>query len=206
MASSSKKDHRKNSSGIKSEPAAVALATNQAAAQAEDYSELLIGCGSRANKDISIPGKEKFHHLVRLDYNADHHPDVLWDLRNHPLPFEDNTFNEVHAYEVLEHLAQQGDYRFFFAEFSEYWRILKPGGHFFATVPDYRSKWAWGDPSHTRVIQSESLVFLDQDEYTTQVGVTKMSDFRSIYKAHFKFRYGTTNGETLKFVLEAIKQ
>lgn len=203
MGSTLKKTHRKVS---KTQAAIPEDAVLPAVFSSEGYCELLIGCGSRVNKDISIPGKEKFHHLVRLDYNSDHQPDIVWDLRNHPLPLEDNTFDEIHAYEVLEHLAQQGDYRFFFAEFSEYWRILKPGGHFFASVPDYRSKWAWGDPSHTRVVQAESLVFLDQDEYTAQVGVTKMSDFRPIYKAHFKIRFSQTNGETLKFVLEAIKK
>lgn len=174
-------------------------------AEPDEYHELLMGCGSRTVKDISLTGKEAFHQLTRLDYNGDHKPDVVWDLRQHPLPFEDNTFDEIHAYEVLEHLAQQGDYRFFFAEFSEYWRILKPGGHFFASSPDYRSKWAWGDPSHTRVMQPENLVFLDQDAYSNQVGVTTMSDFRFLYKAHFKARYSHADGERFQFVLEAIK-
>ncbi len=83
-----------------------------------------MGCGSSTVKKISVQGHEEFSHLTRLDNNPDHNPDVVWDLRVHPLSFEDNTFDEIHAYEVLEHLAQQGDYKFFFAEFSEYWRIL----------------------------------------------------------------------------------
>ena len=127
-----------------------------------------MGCGSRTEKDIYI-GNPEFENVTRLDYNADHKPDVVWDLSVHPLPFEDEEFDEIHAYEVLEHLATQGDYEFFFAEFTEYWRILKPGGRFYASVPI--KEWTWGDPSHKRAIQPETLIFLDQDQYA-QVGTT----------------------------------
>src|SRR5690606_26663551 len=115
--------------------------------------------------------------------NKDHNPDIVWDLTVHPLPFNDEEFDEIHAYEVLEHLANQGDYEFFFKEFTEYWRILKPKGRFFASVPV--GVWTWGDPSHKRVIQPETLIFLDQDQYA-QVGTTSMSDFRYLYKVSFK--------------------
>ena len=74
--------------------------------------ELLMGCGSRTEKDIYIDNPE-FENVTRLDYNADHNPDVVWDLSVHPLPFNDEEFDEIHAYEVLEHLATQGDYEFF---------------------------------------------------------------------------------------------
>ena len=159
--------------------------------------ELLIGCGSRTEKDICI-GSPDFENVVRLDYNASHNPDILWDLRDHPLPFSDEEFDEIHAYEVLEHLAYQGDYEFFFQEFSEYWRILKPNGRFFASVPT--GAWAWGDPSHRRAIQPETLIFLDQSQYE-QVGQTSMSDFRSIYKVSFKTIFAEMK-DKFYFVLE----
>lgn len=170
-----------------------------------DYRELLIGCGSSMLKKITVSGHEQFTNLTRLDINADHNPDVVWDLRQHPLPFEDNTFDEIHAYEVLEHLAQQGDYKFFFAEFSEYWRILKNKGFFFLTVPDRNSVWAWGDPSHTRIIQIENLTYLDQDAYKQQVGITSISDFRYLYKANFKIGYSEVKDGILSVVLQAFK-
>jgi len=166
------------------------------------HKELLLGCGSRTIKDLSVGENKDFWGLVRLDNNADHKPDVVWDLTQHPLPFADEEFDEIHAYDVLEHLAQQGDYEFFFKEFSEYWRILKPGGAFCASVPAVNTAWAWGDPSHKRVIQPESLVFLSQKAYEEQVGKTKMSDFRGIYKVNFDLLYSQVQGDTFFFVLK----
>jgi hypothetical protein len=62
---------------------------------------------------------------------------------------------------------------------------MKPNGLFFATVPSWKSEWAWGDPSHTRVVQGANLPFLSQAVYERDVGSTPMSDFRYMYKADF---------------------
>lgn len=168
--------------------------------------ELLIGCGSRMDKLFDMHGVEPgWHDLTRLDINSDHNPDVVWDLTKLPLPFEDNTFDEIHAYEVLEHTGSQGDYKFFFAQFDEFYRILKPDGFIIATVPVWNSIWAFGDPSHTRTIQAESLIFLDQSIYTERVGISPMSDFRYIYKSDFKLLDHKTADMTFAFVLQAIK-
>ena len=167
--------------------------------------ELLIGCGSNHSKRLATDGTKGWDNLTTLDYNATHKPTVVWDLMNLPLPFNDREFDEIHAYEVLEHLGQQGDYKLFFAQFSEFWRLLKPNGHFLATCPSRNSVWALGDPSHTRIMQLEQLVFLSQEEYRKQVGKTPMSDFRNIYRADFKVVFQEDDGETIQFVLKAIK-
>ena len=145
--------------------------------------DLLIGCGSRRDK---IVGDGDFVDLVTLDNNPDHRPDIVHDLERLPLPFPDESFNEIHAYEVLEHVGAQGDYKFFFAQFSDFWRLLKPGGLLCGTSPSYSSRWKWGDPSHRRVIMPESFIFLDQEQYAKQVGKNSMSDFRYLYKADFE--------------------
>ena len=148
--------------------------------------ELLIGCGSERTKRLTCDGSKDWSNLTTLDYNPDHKPDVVWDLMQAALPFEDNSFDEIHAYEVLEHIGPQGDYHLFFAQFTEFHRILKPNGYLVASVPHWASMWAWGDPSHSRIINEGTLAFLSQAEYVKQVGKTPMTDFRYLYKADFK--------------------
>lgn len=167
---------------------------------------LLLGAGASLKKWIRTPhGEADFKDLTTLDINSEHNPDVVYDLNILPLPFGDAEFDEIHAYEVLEHLGRQGDWRFFFKEWSEYYRILKPGGLFVGSVPAIDSPWVWGDPSHTRLISTDTFLFLDQDQYKKQVGVTPMSDFRFCYKGDFHLRWTKVDGGRLFFVLEAIK-
>lgn len=167
--------------------------------------ELLLGCGARTVKDVVTRGSKEFVSPVRLDINPDHKPDVVWDLNVRPLPFADNSFDEIHAYEVLEHIGKQGDYKGFFEEFTEYHRILKPDGLLVVSVPMWNSVWAWGDPSHTRVINSGSIVFLSQKQYQSQIGHTSMTDFRYVYKADFDIEMAQETQDKFYFVLRAIK-
>ena len=105
----------------------------------------------------------------------------------------------------LEHTGSQGDYKFFFKQFSDFWRVLKPGGHLLATCPSKNSIWALGDPSHTRILVKENLVFLSQKAYAENVGKNSMSDFRNIYKADFDYVFVDEGDEKFMFVLKAIK-
>jgi SAM-dependent methyltransferase len=167
--------------------------------------ELLIGCGNNRKKKMHPEGFPEWENLITLDISEDCRPDVVHDLEKFPYPFEDNTFDEIHAYEVLEHTGTQGDWKFFFDQFEELHRILKPGGRIFGTVPLWSSIWAWGDPSHKRVLSRASLTFLSQAEYDKQVGETAMTDFREYYKADFNFLHVKEEKDTFGFVLEAVK-
>lgn len=120
--------------------------------------------------------------------------------------FNSSYFDEIHAYEVLEHCGAQGDSKLFFAQFGEFWRMLKPNGYFCATVPAHTSPWAWGDPGHTRIINRGTLVFLDKDEYERQLGKTSMSDYRTeLGDTNFKCVFAETVQETFRFVLRTVK-
>jgi SAM-dependent methyltransferase len=76
------------------------------------------------------------------------------------LPFSASTFDEIHAYSVLEHYGRQGDFEGFFRGFGELWRVLKPGGYLIAGTPAYYDHWAWGDPGHTRIINHCTITYL----------------------------------------------
>ena len=167
--------------------------------------ELLIGCGHNRRKKLSCNNKDDWTELVTLDINPDCKPDVVWDLNQLPLPFADNTFDEIHASQVMEHVGRQGDWHFWLDQFSDFWRILKPDGMFFVDCPHYASPWCWGDPGHSRVITLESLIFLDQTEYAKQVGVTHMTDYRPYYRADFRCLFAETVGGEIRFVVQAVK-
>ncbi len=169
------------------------------------YSELMVGAGNSRAKKIKVRSMpNEWRNLTTLDIDPSTGCDITHDLNVLPLPFEDNAFDEIHAYEVLEHCGRQGDWKFFLNQFEEFWRILKPGGLFLASCPAHDSMWAWGDPGHTRIIAPGSLVFLNQEEYA-QVGKTAMADYRPWYKGNLRtVGAGTENG-TFGFVLEAVK-
>lgn len=181
------------------------------------YRELILGAGWRLpEKQLKLAGNENWSHTTAVDisYRSPQQNTggfdwlIQHDLRKHPLPFGDNLFDEIHAYDILEHLAQQGDVDFFLREWSEYWRIIKPGGVFIGSVPEWTSPWAWGDPGHTRVVQLENFVFLSQQEYEKQVGKTPMSDYRQhpwFYRADWRLQYYKSENEKLTFALHAVK-
>ena len=147
--------------------------------------ELVLGAGNCRVKKI-YNANNQYIDPVYVDIDPDSNPDILLDLNTNSLPFPDSSFEEVHMYEVLEHLGTQGDYKHFFSFFEEIARVLVPEGLFIASVPASSSPWVWGDPGHTRAIPPECLVFLDQQEYENQVGKTPMTDYRGIYKADLK--------------------
>lgn len=167
--------------------------------------ELLIGCGHSRKKYVTGTWTTPdWSRLTTLDVDPAVGPDVVHDLNVLPYPFADNEFDEIHAYEVLEHCGRQGDWRFFFAQFYEFWRMLKPNGFLVATVPMWDSPWAWGDPGHTRVIPKEALIFLDQREYV-QVGKSSMTDYRGAWKGNFQCYACTETEHQFGFILQAIK-
>jgi len=172
---------------------------------------LLMGCGARKERRVLVPGAPEnptFDHayVTTLDSNITHKPDVLWNLDERPLPFADNSFDEIHAYEVLEHIGRQGDWRGFFEEFAEYHRILKPDGLLVATTPSYMSAWCWGDPGHRRVFTPGTLVFLSHEEYEKQLGKSPMSDYREyLGKTDFVRVAAQQDEDYFVFILRAKK-
>ena len=152
--------------------------------------QLLMGAGHNREKRVVLTTKREdkmWKSLVTCDINPACHVDHVFDLNTYPWPFADEEFQEIHAYEVLEHLGQQGDYKSFFAFFTELYRVMEPDGYFMFTCPSWKSEAAWADPGHTRVLTPITLAFLDQSQYKRQIDECKgwMTDYRSIYKANF---------------------
>lgn len=192
---------------------------------------LLIGCGYARDRRIDpLAGKLSPRtdwsdgELYTLDRNRRCEPDFVADLdagssnwsldvvrtnRGMTLITNDarhvfirpGSFDEVHAYEVLEHLGRQGDVESFFASFEPIWHVLKTGGYLCGTVPSLHSPWAWGDPGHRRILTAGTLAFLDR----THPVAPPSSDYRALNLCDFRLDSSYDDGERLSFVLEALK-
>lgn len=169
---------------------------------------------------------ERWTHVMAVDINPRCNPDYIMDLDKGleiqtqcPMPDDidlfkslgdvvmvrDSVFDEVHAYEVLEHLGSQGDHLKFFADFDELWRVLRPGGYLCATVPSRYSMWMWGDPGHRRAILQGSLGFLRRPNYDAWLETTPMTEYRDVFKGDWDIVNSYDNEDTHSFVLQAVK-
>jgi len=93
--------------------------------------KLNLGCGEHH--------KEGY---VNLDWQPLTKPDVSHNLNKFPYPFEDNSFDLVEAYHILEHLDKP------FVVMKEMHRILKPGGKLRIKVPHFSRGFTHAEHVH----------------------------------------------------------
>jgi SAM-dependent methyltransferase len=120
---------------------------------------LLLGEGSRNEQEIVNRvldvgcGRVKAPGSIGVDWNPDATAaDVLCDL-NRPLPFGDDTFDEVRAVHIIEHLDQVID------TMAELHRVTRPGGSIYLVTPHYSDFASWCDPTHRWHLNTFSFRF-----------------------------------------------
>lgn len=116
-------------------------------ARLEGKKVLDIGCGRS-----KLPGSTGLDHMPLPGV------DVVADL-NKRLPFDDASFDVVHANQVLEHVAD------LIPLIHEIHRILKPGGLLVAHTPYFRAAWAHIDPTHVRHFTISTLDYFVKGTY-----------------------------------------
>jgi SAM-dependent methyltransferase len=148
---------------------------------------LLVAAGHSRDKKLftTEQGDQWNGRLVTVDINPNCGANVIHDMAVRPFPFADAEFDEIHAYDCLEHWGTQGDWRGWFDEMREYRRILKPGGTMSIVVPVGEDRFA--DPGHVRFFSMNHFHFLDQNWYAGQIKAgTSAADYRWYWKDHFQ--------------------
>lgn len=93
------------------------------------------------------------------------------NLAIEPIPFPDNHFDSLSAYDFLEHIPRvaldiaRGTSRLPYIELmNEVWRVLKPGGLFYAVTPMHSHEKMWRDPTHVNPVTPKSYRYFTEPE------------------------------------------
>jgi len=96
---------------------------------------------------------------------------VAANLSIDPIPFPDSHFDSLSAYDFLEHVPRvalnytsKTTHFPFVALMNEIWRVLKPGGLFYAVTPAYPHEKAFRDPTHVNVLGTKSHRYFTRPE------------------------------------------
>ncbi len=106
-------------------------------------------------------GYEALQGYVNVDRRALPGVDVVWNLDDHPWPFDDGSAEEIRAFDVFEHLLDV------IGAMDECWRILAPQGRLTIRGPAPESPNLWVDVSHRRAFVEHSF---DHFDWETEFG------------------------------------
>ncbi|MBS7808762.1 class I SAM-dependent methyltransferase [Variovorax sp. PCZ-1] len=124
-------------------------------------SHLDLGCGQRPKNPYGHPRLFGVDIRSGLQIEGVERIEAA-NLSSQPIPFGDNQFDSVSAYDFLEHVPRvsldaQGDTQFPFIKLiDEIWRVLKPGGMLYAITPAYPHEKAFRDPTHVNIITAKT--------------------------------------------------
>jgi SAM-dependent methyltransferase len=113
------------------------------------------------------------------------------NLSLEPIPYPDNYFDSVSAYDFFEHVprvlstADGLSTRFPFIELmNEIWRVLKPNGVLYASTPCYPYQEVFQDPTHVNF-----LTLTSHDYFTRPKRLAAMYGFAGDFSAKRVLRY-----------------
>jgi SAM-dependent methyltransferase len=117
-----------------------------------------IGCGGNPRNPFNA------ERLIGLDVMTNQEGVYPCVIGYEPLPLHDSSVDFISAFDFIEHLPRTAVVNCqllnpFIDTMSEIWRVLKPGGLFFAQTPAYPSMAAFVDPTHVNVITEGTVSY-----------------------------------------------
>jgi SAM-dependent methyltransferase len=111
----------------------------------KDNIKLNIGCGDNV-----------YDGYINMDKVCLDNVDLVWDLEHTPLPFKDNSVQEIRAEHIMEHVSN------FMQLIEELYRICKPDAHIHILAPYYKYEGAFRDPTHKSFFTEHSFAYFQE--------------------------------------------
>jgi SAM-dependent methyltransferase len=102
-------------------------------------------------------GVNKYPGAIGVDRNARTRADVLCELDHFPYPFRDDSFDQLRAVHVIEHVSDV------IRTIEEFHRLVRDGGSIHIVTPHYTDFSSFCDPTHRWHLNSFSLRYFGQD-------------------------------------------
>jgi SAM-dependent methyltransferase len=136
-------------------------------------------------------GELNFPNCFNVDLRQTSIVNQIVDLSKHPWPFENEQYDNVYAYDIIEHLEDV------ISCMEEIHRIIKPNGKVYIRTSYWKMESAFVDPTHRHFFTLRSFDYFDPSTFLGQ----KYSHYS---KSKFKVSSVNVDGEELMFVLEKI--
>jgi SAM-dependent methyltransferase len=101
-------------------------------------------------------GEDRKPGFLGVDQIQSEGVDIVWDLNKYPLPFDDNSVDEIICNHFIEHVDDLVKFM------EELYRIMKPGSSGIITAPYWSHVNAWRDPTHKRGIGDQTIFFFNE--------------------------------------------
>jgi SAM-dependent methyltransferase len=102
-------------------------------------------------------GNNKMKGAIGIDRASLPNVDIVHDLNSFPYPFERDTFDEIYATHIIEHLDS------ITRTMEELHRIAKPNAKVTIITPHYSDFQSWNDPTHKWHLTTYSFRYFEPD-------------------------------------------
>lgn len=154
----------------------------------KDCFHLDIGC-SNIKRNPFGDGK-----VFGLDINDFPEEDIFKaDLVLDKIPFQDNFFDHISAFDLIEHIPRiiyigRERKEPFIGLMNEIYRVLKPGGIFLSHTPMVPFDDAFSDPTHVNYISTETFKYFCRDK--NGFIYSKIYGFNGCFKIANQYKLG----------------